>query len=318
MSSSPGSNPHNEVIPTNEQKRRSFVRTLQKSKGAISEAFRRISSSFDNTSCSVCLASSTSNDSSHSSTSSSLPFSSSQPCSVLQESTKLLTVREQPVMSLDVDEETYGEELDDATLHRISAAVLENSSLILPLAKIVTWYLEDTVILASCKDKSLEFVIRSRHLSAQSPVMEMKLNFMEPIYILECSPRVLHAVVLYVTSHKTKCPPIISKPLRSPNMKDVSPCQWDAWFIDLIGTDKQLLYDLILFANAINIRALLHLGCAKVASLVKGQPLGMIANILAVAPVAPPLALLSTVAANVASSLICADIEQPQCSCEYH
>jgi len=42
------------------------------------------------------------------------------------------------------------------------------------------------------------------------------------------------------------------------------------------------LYDLILAANYMDIKSLLHLGCAKVASLIKGQPLEKIKDILAV------------------------------------
>ncbi len=43
---------------------------------------------------------------------------------------------------------------------------------------------------------------------------------------------------------------------------------------------KQTLYDLILAANYLDITALLHLGCAKVASFIKGQPLDKIKDIL--------------------------------------
>lgn len=42
------------------------------------------------------------------------------------------------------------------------------------------------------------------------------------------------------------------------------------------------MYDLILAANYMDIKSLLHLGCAKVASLIKGQPLEKIKDILAV------------------------------------
>lgn len=89
-------------------------------------------------------------------------------------------------------------------------------------------------------------------------------------------------------------PPIVDKPLRSKIMKDVCKDAWDgtssivlllfwlffvhlfmitlsaATFIDSIGEDRQKLYDLILAANYLDIKVLLHLGCAKVASLIKG------------------------------------------------
>lgn len=54
----------------------------------------------------------------------------------------------------------------------------------------------------------------------------------------------------------------------------------DAEFIDKIGETRQQLYDLILAANYMDIKSLLHLGCAKVASLIKGQPLEKIKEIL--------------------------------------
>jgi len=60
--------------------------------------------------------------------------------------------------------------------------------------------------------------------------------------------------------HKGVEPPIIEKPLRSKNMKDVCKDKFDAEFIDNIGNDRQLLYDLILGANYMDIRSLLHLG----------------------------------------------------------
>jgi hypothetical protein len=56
--------------------------------------------------------------------------------------------------------------------------------------------------------------------------------------------------------------------------------RWDADFIDRIGDSRALLYDVILASNYLDIKSLLHLGCAKVASLVKGQPLEKFKSIL--------------------------------------
>jgi len=91
---------------------------------------------------------------------------------------------------------------------------------------------------------------------------------------------VLAEVVAYMSHHKGVEPPIIEKPLRSKVMKDVVKDQWDAEYIDRIGENRQMLYDLILAANYMDIKSLLHLGCAKVASLIKGQPLEKIKEIL--------------------------------------
>jgi len=95
---------------------------------------------------------------------------------------------------------------------------------------------------------------------------------------------ILFQVVEYMKHHKGTEPPIIEKPLRSKVMKEVCKDVWDAEFIDRIGEDRQRLYDLILAANYMDIKGLLHLGCAKVASLIKGQPLEKIKDILAPKP----------------------------------
>jgi len=91
---------------------------------------------------------------------------------------------------------------------------------------------------------------------------------------------ILELVVEYMDHHKGVEPPIIEKPLRSKVMREVCKDGWDADFIDGIGEDRQKLYDLILAANYMDIKSLLHLGCAKVASLIKGQPLEKIKDIL--------------------------------------
>jgi len=92
---------------------------------------------------------------------------------------------------------------------------------------------------------------------------------------------ILEKVIEYMNHHKGVEPPIIEKPLRSKVLKDVCKDPWDADFIDRIGENRQELYDLILAANYMDVKSLLHLGCAKVASLIKGQPLEKIKDILA-------------------------------------
>jgi len=92
--------------------------------------------------------------------------------------------------------------------------------------------------------------------------------------------QILQLVANYMNHHKGVEPSIIEKPLRSKVMKDVCKDNWDAEYIDRIGDNRQQLYDLILAANYMDIKSLLHLGCAKVASLIKGQPLEKIKDIL--------------------------------------
>lgn len=110
----------------------------------------------------------------------------------------------------------------------------------------------------------------------------------QQIEALNASEEVLQEVILWLNFHKGVAPPLVEKPLRSKVMKDVCHDPFDATFIDRIGEDMQKLYDLILAANYLDIKPLLHLAVAKVASLIKGEPLEKIASILSVRPMLQP------------------------------
>jgi S-phase kinase-associated protein 1 len=94
------------------------------------------------------------------------------------------------------------------------------------------------------------------------------------------SGAILKLIIEYMEHHQGTEPPIVEKPLRSNKMTEVVKDKWDGEWIDKIGDDRQKLYDLILAANWMDIKSLLHLGCAKVASLIKGKPLEQIKTIL--------------------------------------
>jgi S-phase kinase-associated protein 1 len=61
--------------------------------------------------------------------------------------------------------------------------------------------------------------------------------------------------------------PEIEKPLRSSNLADVVP-QWFAQFVEM---EQEVLFELILAANYLDVKPLLELSCAKVASMIKGK-----------------------------------------------
>jgi S-phase kinase-associated protein 1 len=133
----------------------------------------------------------------------------------------------------------------------------------------------------SSKDKK-EFTVERKHAFISTLVKTSLENDdkAEEVPIPGVTGAILELVVNYMKEHKGVEPPIIEKPLRSKVMKDVCPHKWDADYIDKIGETRQQLYDLILAANYMDIKSLLHLGCAKVASLIKGQPLEKIKEIL--------------------------------------
>jgi len=79
---------------------------------------------------------------------------------------------------------------------------------------------------------------------------------------------VLKQVVDYMKYHADKPPKEIEKPLKSANMAEVVSDNWDAEFVEV---DQERLFELILAANYMDIKPLLDLTCAKVASMIKGK-----------------------------------------------
>jgi len=78
---------------------------------------------------------------------------------------------------------------------------------------------------------------------------------------------ILERVIRWMTYHENNPMKDIDKPLKSANMHEVVG-DFDADFVD-VGQD--ILFELILAANYMDIKPLLDLTCAKVASLIKGK-----------------------------------------------
>merc|ERR1712025_379692 len=80
---------------------------------------------------------------------------------------------------------------------------------------------------------------------------------------------VLKLIVDYLKHHNGKIPAEIAKPIRSVKMEKIVEDEWDAKFIN--GLSKKTVFQIILGANYMDIKSLLHLGCAKIATLIKGK-----------------------------------------------
>ena len=78
---------------------------------------------------------------------------------------------------------------------------------------------------------------------------------------------VLAKVIEFCKHHVDQRLPEIEKPLRSTNLAEIVP-EWDAKFVDI---EQEVLFELILAANYMDIKSLLDLTCAKVASMIKGK-----------------------------------------------
>ena len=90
---------------------------------------------------------------------------------------------------------------------------------------------------------------------------------------------ILKLIVEYLKHHNGKVPQEIAKPIRSVKMERIVDDRWDATFID--NMSKKTIFQVILGANYMDLPSLLHLGCAKIATLIKGKSPEEIKNILA-------------------------------------
>ena len=81
--------------------------------------------------------------------------------------------------------------------------------------------------------------------------------------VMDVKSETLKKIIEYLEHYKDSKPPEIEKPLRSSIMSQVV-YEWDANFIDV---DQESLFELILGANYMDIKPLLDLACAKVASV---------------------------------------------------
>eukprot|EP01084_Bolivina_argentea_P085692 154896_1 len=90
---------------------------------------------------------------------------------------------------------------------------------------------------------------------------------------------ILGFVCKYLGHHNGIKPEEIAKPIRSVKMERICADKWDANYINKLN--KKRLFQLILAANYMDIPSLLHLGCAKIATLIKGKSPEEIKNILA-------------------------------------
>ena len=76
------------------------------------------------------------------------------------------------------------------------------------------------------------------------------------------------AKVIEFQQHYQKEPMnVIEKPLKSSNMSEVV----QEWYSNFIAIEQEVLFELILAANYMDIKPLLDLACATVASLIKGK-----------------------------------------------
>lgn len=78
---------------------------------------------------------------------------------------------------------------------------------------------------------------------------------------------ILQKIEQYCIHLRTNPPPDIEKPLKSSNFADVT----TPWLANFVDCEQDLLFELIMAANYLDIKSLLDLACAKVASQIKNK-----------------------------------------------
>jgi len=78
---------------------------------------------------------------------------------------------------------------------------------------------------------------------------------------------VLKKVIDFCTHHNEDPMNDIEKPLKSAEMAEVV----QKWYADFVNVEQVILFELILAANYMDIKPLLDLTCATVASMIKGK-----------------------------------------------
>jgi len=78
---------------------------------------------------------------------------------------------------------------------------------------------------------------------------------------------ILSKVIEFLTHYKGEPMTDIEKPLKSSNMNEVV----KEWYADFVNVEQEILFELILAANFMDVKPLLELTCATVASMIKGK-----------------------------------------------
>eukprot|EP00811_Abedinium_folium_P013790 NODE_22833_length_692_cov_5.842478.p1 GENE.NODE_22833_length_692_cov_5.842478~~NODE_22833_length_692_cov_5.842478.p1 ORF type:complete len:164 (+),score=56.10 NODE_22833_length_692_cov_5.842478:77-568(+) len=90
----------------------------------------------------------------------------------------------------------------------------------------------------------------------------------EEIPLPNVKTAILSKVIDYCKYHKDNPPEEIQKPLKSTNLVECGVSEWDSEYVNI---EQEVLFELILAANYLDIKSLLDLTCAKVASMIKGK-----------------------------------------------
>ncbi len=128
------------------------------------------------------------------------------------------------------------------------------------------------------KMQPLEGMEEKKEDSKETPLNIDKNN--NEIVLHSIDGKTLNYIVQFLKEHNGVEPACPEKPVRSKEMSEIT-TNWMANFIDnIVKQDIKDLYKVISAANYLYINSLLHICCAKIASMLKGVPIDQIKNTL--------------------------------------
>ena len=89
----------------------------------------------------------------------------------------------------------------------------------------------------------------------------------DEIPISQVNKAIMEKVLTFMQRMTEHQPPEIEKPLSSTDLSQVV----EAWYADYVNVDQETLFEIVMAANYLDIKPLLELSCAKVASMIKGK-----------------------------------------------
>lgn len=98
------------------------------------------------------------------------------------------------------------------------------------------------------------------------------------IPIVNVKERIMRKVIVFMNYYNENPMNNISKPIKSTNMNELV-SEWYSNFVNIDENNKNKLYELISAANYLDIKPLLDLTCAKIATMIKGKSLEEIRNV---------------------------------------
>ena len=119
-----------------------------------------------------------------------------------------------------------------------------------------------------CKDgEVLEVDVETAKLSVLINGLIEDGGTEDDIPINQVNKPIMKKVIEFCEHMREHAPPEIEKPLSSTDLSQVV----DQWHADYVNVDQETLFEVVMAANYLDIKPLLELSCAKVASLIKGK-----------------------------------------------